>query len=89
MACDTLRFTRITSAVFQNLKSNLAGAGIDVPAGNSGSISGKGITAKFSWDGRDILVVQVTDKSFLAPSAMVNSELEKFVAGAGGQKVCQ
>ena len=87
MACDPVHFEGISAQTFQSLRDALAQAGITVPLGTSGTISGGGVTATFSWDGANVLKVQVVDKPFLASCNRVNSKLGDFVVKAGGRRV--
>jgi hypothetical protein len=48
------------------MKQKIRAAGFSVPDGNSGRISGSGVTADFSWDGSANLTVTIVDKPWYA-----------------------
>jgi hypothetical protein len=71
--------------VFDCLKQKLTAAGISVPAGNSGGISGEGVKGTFTWDPQAAtLIIQVTEKPFFLPCGTINDQIHKAVQGCGG-----
>ena len=42
-----------------------SGAGISVPSGNRGELSGSGIVADFEWDGQSNLTITIKEKPFI------------------------
>ncbi|MCP4582038.1 MAG: hypothetical protein GY839_10495 [candidate division Zixibacteria bacterium] len=85
MACSPVTYHGVTPKVFTCMKKNLQKAGIKVPAGKSGTISGKGISAKFKWDGASDLWIQVTKKPFIVSCAYVNGKIHDAIEACGGK----
>ena len=85
MACQPVTYHNVTSSVFDCLKKELEAAGIHVPPGDSGEISGQGITAKFKWDeAAATLWVEVTKKPFIVSCGFVTGKIHDAVQKCGG-----
>lgn len=85
-ACDTIRFASVTPERFECMKERLQDAGITVPPGNEGELSGQGFTAEFEWDGESDLIITVTDKPFFVSCEDIDQELIQFVEECGGTR---
>jgi hypothetical protein len=46
-----IKLVNVTPDRFECMKERLQDAGITVPPGNEGELSGQGFTAEFEWDG--------------------------------------
>ena len=84
MACGRVDYQGVTPTVFDCMKKKLEDAGIHVPSGDSGEMSGKGVTADYSWDGKSVLAVTITDKPWYASCGMVTGKIHDFVQECGG-----
>lgn len=49
--CMPIKLVNVTPDRFECMKERLQDAGITVPPGNEGELSGQGFTAEFEWDG--------------------------------------
>ena len=61
------------------MKKKLQDYGINVPPGNKGELSGKGITGSFEWDGKSDLTLRITKKPFFISCGTADKEITKFV----------
>ena len=81
-----MTFQNVTSAQLQAAKEHLSANGATVsPAadGNSGNISGHGISADFSFDpGAGVLTVDVVHKPFFVPLSGIQSQIADGLAKA-------
>ena len=68
MACNMVSYHGVASDVFKCMKNELESYGIHVPSGNSGEMSGKGVTAKYSWDGKIRLLTSPLQTSLGTPA---------------------
>ena len=84
MACDKVSYHGVTPKVFDCMKNKLESYGIHVPPGHSGEMSGKGVTAQYSWDGESTLDVTITDKPWYASCGAVTGKIHDFVDECGG-----
>ena len=78
-SCKPMKFLNATPDAFECMKKKLQDYGIEVPPGNSGELSGKGITGSFEWDGKSYLTITITKKPFLVNCDTADRELIKFV----------
>jgi hypothetical protein len=78
-ACELLTFHNVPLDTFECMKNQLISHGIDIPPGNSGELSGHGITAHFSWDGESKLTIQITNKPRLISCGRADNEIGQFV----------
>jgi hypothetical protein len=85
MACKPVTYHGVTPPVFNCMKKKLKAAGIKVPEGNSGTISGKGISAKFKWDAVANLWIQVTKKPFIVSCSFVYGKVHDAIEACGGK----
>jgi hypothetical protein len=77
--CEPIKFINVTPERFECMKETLQDAGITVPPGNEGELSGQGFTADFEWDGESNITIQVTDKPFFVSCEDIDQELIQFV----------
>jgi hypothetical protein len=84
-ACPMVTFHGVTAPVFACLRGKLEAVGIHVPLGNSGTISGHGITALFNWDGSANLQITVTNKPLIYTCGEISGKIHDFVHSCGGQ----
>jgi len=84
MACKRVDYQGVTPTVFDCMKKKLESTGIHVPSGDSGKMSGKGVTADYSWDGKSILAVTVTDKPFIVSCGYVTGKIHDAIQDCGG-----
>lgn len=76
--CRPVTYSGITPDRFECMKQGLQDYGISVPSGESGEISGNGITANFEWDGRSKLTITVTEKPFFAGCGTITDRVRQF-----------
>lgn len=79
MSCRPIKFRNVSPDTFNCMKKKLQNAGIHVPPGNTGELSGKGITADFEWDGQSNLIVTITEKPFIVSCEVVAMKIKGFV----------
>lgn len=78
-SCEPTTFSNVSPDKFECMKTKLHNYGIAVPPGNSGELSGKGIAARFVWDGKSNLTIQITNKPFFVSCGTAVNEIKKFV----------
>jgi hypothetical protein len=66
------------------MKKKLQDAGIFVPPGNRGELSGQGVTADFEWDGESKLTVTIKKKPFIVSYETVAMKIKAFVRECHG-----
>lgn len=69
-----------TPAQLDHLRAELATNGVTVPAGDSGQITGRGITADFTYDGSSGLVVTIRSKPWYLPAATIFADIKNALA---------
>lgn len=79
MACTPVTFHSVTPDVFSCMKQKLEAAGIHVPPGNKGELSGQGVVADFDWDGSTNLTITVKEKPFFISCGTVIGKIQDFV----------
>jgi len=84
MSCKPITFLDVKPDTFNCLKKRLQGYGIQVPAGNRGELSGKGVTANFEWDGQSTLTITITEKPFIVSYEVVAQQIKSFVRTCHG-----
>jgi hypothetical protein len=77
--CESITVSGVTHDTFECMKKKLQDYGIDVPPGNKGELSGKGITGSFEWDGESELTLTITRKPSIISCGTANREITKFV----------
>jgi hypothetical protein len=77
--CESIKVSGVTHDTFECMKKKLQDYGIDVPPGNKGELSGKGITGSFEWDGKSDLTLTITRKPFFISCRTAVREITKFV----------
>ena len=82
--CQPLTFMNITADTFDCMKKKLQDEGIYIQPGNSGELSGKGITGTFEWDGNSTLTGKITQKPFFISCETANNEITKVVKECNG-----
>ncbi len=86
MGCNKVIYHGVTSGVFECLKKKLENAGIHVPSGHSGQISGHGVTAKFSWDeGAATLSITITELPWYVSCGMATGRIHDQIQQCGGE----
>lgn len=84
MGCNPVTLQNVTPNVFNCMKQKLEAAGLKVPYGNSGELSGHGVVADFSWDGESNLTITVKDKPFFITCGAAAEKIQDFVRQCGG-----
>ena len=82
--CEPTTFSNVQPKTFDCMKTKLQDYGIYVPPGNDGQLSGKGIAARFIWDGKSILTIQITEKPISVSCELAAREIKKFVEECQG-----
>jgi len=77
--CKPIKFLNVTPDAFECMKEKLQDYGIDIPPGNEGELSGKGITGGFEWDGKSILTITIKEKPFGVSCETADERLILFV----------
>ncbi len=77
--CEPVKVSGITPDTFECMKKKLQDYGIDVPPGNKGELSGKGITGSFEWDGKSELTLIITKKPLFISCRTADREITKFI----------
>lgn len=78
-SCEPVTIPDVTPSVFECLKEKLQGYGVNVPPGNTGELSGRGITGSFEWDGKSNLTLTITRKPFIISCETADREITKFL----------
>jgi hypothetical protein len=78
-SCELVKVSGVTPDTFECMKKKLQDYGIDVPPGNKGELSGKGITGSFEWDGKSDLTLIITKKPSIISCGTADREITKFV----------
>ena len=82
MACEPITLHGITESTMKELDRKLQSLGLRLPSGNSGTISGKGVSASFSYDPKaQTLEVTVLEKPFFISCSMIEEQLKSAVGG--------
>lgn len=68
-----------TPAQIASLRKQLAANNIAIPDGNSGLITGHGITMSFSYDGTANLSVTILNKPWIPTASMIWEELQNHL----------
>jgi hypothetical protein len=84
MSCRPIKFRDVSPDTFNCMKKKLQNAGIHVPPGNRGELSGKGITADFEWDGQSNLTITITEKPFIVSCEVAAMKIKQFVRQCHG-----
>ena len=84
MSCRPITFRNVPPEVFNCMKKKLQGAGINVPPGNKGELSGSGIVADFEWDGQSALTITITEKPFIVSCEVAAMKIKQFVRQCHG-----
>jgi hypothetical protein len=77
-SCKSVTYSGVTPDLFECMKQNLLDYGVSVPPGQSGELSGNGVTADFKWDGKSILTIKVKEKPFFVSCKTINDEIRQF-----------
>lgn len=78
-SCEPITFNNVPPDTFECMKNQLIGYGINVPPGNSGELSGHGISAHFTWDGTSKLTIQITNRPIFISCGRADNEIGQFV----------
>ncbi len=84
MSCKPITFRNVPPEVFNCMKKKLQEAGIHVPPGYRGELSGKGISADFDWDGQSKLTITITEKPFIVSCELAAQKIKGFVRDCHG-----
>lgn len=78
-SCEPVTVSGVTPDTFECIKSNFQNYGIDVPPGNKGELSGRGITGSFEWDGKSNLTLKITRKPIFITCETADREITRFI----------
>lgn len=78
-SCKSLTFVNVTPDAFECMKSKLQDYGINVPPGNEGEISERGVTGSFEWDGKSVLTIIIEEKPFWVSCETADERVIQFV----------
>ncbi|HEX5726763.1 MAG TPA: hypothetical protein VFX98_14905 [Longimicrobiaceae bacterium] len=85
MSCPAESYPDVTREVYDCLKRRLAGYGITVPPGDSGTVSSHGFSGTFDFDeGASTLTLTMTKKPDFASCAEIARTLGGAVRACGG-----
>ncbi|MDQ1252795.1 MAG: hypothetical protein QG646_1927 [Euryarchaeota archaeon] len=84
-SCRSVTYSGVTPDLFDCMKQELRTYGVNVPQGESGELSGAGITADFKWDGESILTIRVKEKPFFVSCRTIANEIRQFAQGCQGE----
>ncbi|HWR25692.1 MAG TPA: hypothetical protein VN278_05590 [Methanosarcina sp.] len=84
MNCEPMIFRNVPTDTFECMKKKLQGAGINIPPGNKGELSGGGIAADFEWDGQSTLTITIKEKPFFVSCEIAASKIKQFVIECNG-----
>ena len=84
MSCKPIKFRNVSPEVFDCMKKKLQAAGIHVPPGNRGELSGSGVVADFEWDGQSSLVITITEKPSIVSCDTAATKIKEFVRQCHG-----
>jgi hypothetical protein len=82
--CEPITYSGVTPDTFACMKTKLQNYGIYVPPGYNGELSGKGVAARFVYDGTSSLTIQITDKPRVVSCDTAAKEIGKFVQECQG-----
>ena len=72
-------YHHVTPEVFKCMKNKLIDMGIHGSDSNSGHISGHGVEADFSWDGKSDLTITITDKPAFISCGIIIGNIHDIV----------
>jgi hypothetical protein len=78
-SCKPVTFVNVTPDAFECMKNRLQDYGIDVPPGNEGIISERGVTGSFEWDGKSVLTITIEEKPFWVSCETADERVILFV----------
>lgn len=84
MSCKPITFHNVPPNTFTCMKKKLQEAGINVPPGNKGELSGSGIVADFEWDGQAKLTITIKKKPFIVNCEVAAMKIKQFVRQCHG-----
>lgn len=84
-SCKPLKFINVTPDAFECMKKKLQDYGIDVPPGNEGEMSEKGVTGSFEWDGKSVLTITIKEKPFWVSCETADERVILFVDECKGK----
>lgn len=76
--CQGIKLRNVTPDVFSCMKKKLQSYGIEVSSGNSGVLEGKGIIARFSWDGEANLMIEIKERPLDTYCGQVSGKFRAF-----------
>jgi len=77
--CKPLKFVNVTPDAFECMKKKLQDYGVEVPPGNEGEMSEKGVTGSFEWDGKSVLTITIKEKPFWVSCETADERVILFV----------
>ncbi len=83
-SCGSIRYSGFTPDIFECMKLDLQDYGIYVPPGESGELSGNGISDDFEWDGESKLTITVTEKPFFFSCRTISNGIRQFAQDCQG-----
>jgi hypothetical protein len=84
VSCEQIVFRNVPVDTFNCMKKRLQDAGINIPPGNRGELSGPGIVADFEWDEKSTLTITIKEKPFFVSCEIAASKLKQFVTECNG-----
>ncbi|WP_157860237.1 hypothetical protein [Methanosarcina acetivorans] len=67
------------------MKKKLQDYGIEVPPGNEGEMSEKGVIGSFEWDGKSVLTITIKEKPFWVSCETADERVILFVDECKGK----
>lgn len=77
--CKPIKFVNVTPDAFECMKKKLQDYGINVPPGNKGELSGKGVTGSFEWDGKSVLTIIIKERPSSVSCETADQKIILFV----------
>lgn len=84
MSCESRIFRNVPLDTFNCMKNKLQSAGINIPSGYKGELSGAGVVVDFKWDGKLTLTITITEKPFFVSYELAVSKIKQLVIECNG-----
>jgi hypothetical protein len=78
-SCKPIKFVNVKPDAFECMKKKLQDYGINVPSGNKGELSGKGVTGSFEWDGKSELTIIIKERPSSVSCETADQKIILFV----------
>lgn len=85
-SCRPVTYSGVTPDVFECMKQDLLDYGVYVPPGESGELSGNGVTADFEWDGESFLTVRIKERPAFVSCRTITDEIRQFAQDCQGRE---